>query len=288
MLNKFVDGFLVGLKKANPNASEQQIKGVVNELKRRIQDEPPPRIAIVGEAGVGKSTTLNSLFNAGVPVSDTRACTKDDIELTIDLGKSPKENRRIIVYDMPGLGESIQADAENIKVYERILPQVDVFVWVLDGQNRAIRSVQERLRDDIYPRIPDSISKLVIAINKVDLIAPGQAAWNRAFNVPTEKQQQNITGREQDIQEKIREVLPAWNGQSVAYSAAMRYRLPSLFRAMLEAVPEERRWVLGEQMDIASFEELVDKNVLKAIRQDSKLFSDNSQRGQKSNNLEWE
>jgi predicted GTPase len=271
-LDRFLQSFEEGLKKANPTASSQQLDSVRDELRRRVALEPPPKIAIVGEAGVGKSSTLNALFNAGVPVSDTRACTKRDIELTIDLSHDSRVPRQLIVYDMPGLGESIQADQYNIEVYERVLPIVDVFVWILDAQNRAIRGVQERLRDDIAPRIPNAVDKLVFALNKVDLVSPGQDAWNPHFNIPSEEQQRNIEGREADVREKIAEVLPAWHGLTIAYSAVKRYRLSTLFRGMLEAVPETRRWVLGDRMDLASYEDLIDKNVLEAVRNDPSRF----------------
>jgi GTP-binding protein EngB required for normal cell division len=33
----------------------------------------PPRIALIGETGVGKSSTINGLFNAGCEVSHRRA-----------------------------------------------------------------------------------------------------------------------------------------------------------------------------------------------------------------------
>lgn len=272
LIDRLAKGFSEGLKRANPDASDQQLKGVLDELNRRIAEEPPPRIAIVGEAGVGKSSTINALFNAGVPVSDTRACTKQDIELTIDLGGNSNVRRQLIIYDMPGLGESIQADRQNIQVYERVLPQVDVFVWILDAQNRAIRAVQERLCNDIAPKIPDAVTKLVIALNKVDLVAPGQEAWNPQFNIPSQEQKKNIEGREADVREKIAEVLPSWHGGTIAYSAVKRYRLSTLFRGLIDTVPETRRWVLGDRMDLASYEALVDKGALTAVRRDTPRF----------------
>ena len=74
LLGRFKDGFDDGLRRANPKASDQEIREVRQELEKRIRDAPPPSIAIVGEAGVGKSSTINALFNAGVPISHTRAC----------------------------------------------------------------------------------------------------------------------------------------------------------------------------------------------------------------------
>jgi len=266
LVETFKSAFEEALRKANPQASAEELEQVSAELQRRIQEEPPPKIAIVGETGVGKSSTLNALFNAGLPISHTEASTKTDIELTVDLTREGDQwPRLLVVYDMPGLGESIQADEENLEVYRRVIPEVDVFVWLLDAQNRAIRSVQERLSEDIA-QIDSGLSKLVVALNKVDLVDPGERSWNATFNVPGEEQEENIRGREQDIRAKLQEVVPQWSGATIAYSAIRRYRLPTLFRTMVEAVPAQRQWLLGDRMNLADYEELVDAQALQAVK----------------------
>jgi predicted GTPase len=266
LIERFKGAFEDALRKANPEASPEELDAITKELQQRIKDEPPPKIAVVGEAGVGKSSTLNALFNAGLSISHTRACTKTDIELTIDL-TAPGDAwpRLLVVYDMPGLGESIQADKENLEVYRRVIPEVDAFVWVLDAQNRAIRSVQERLSEDIAA-VDTGLSKLVVALNKVDLVDPGERSWNTMFNVPGEDQQANIEGREEDVRAKLQEVAPGWPGATVAYSALRRYRLSALFRSMVDAVPAERQWLLGDRMNLANYEELVDERALQAVK----------------------
>lgn len=266
LIRMFKDAFEGGLKKANPDASQEDLNEVMQELTKRVQEEPPPRIAMVGEAGVGKSSTLNSLFSAGLEISHTHACTKTDIELSVDLTRDGDPwPRKLVVYDMPGLGESIQADRENLKVYDRIIPTVDAFVWILDAQNRAIRSVQERLSQDIA-KIDGGLSKLVVALNKVDLVDPGERGWNPTFNVPNDEQKRNIEGRESDVRAKLLEVVPNWSGATVAYSATRRFRLNALFGAMFNAVPQHRQWLLGDRMELADFEALVDKRALRAVK----------------------
>ena len=266
LFSMFKDAFDNGLRKANPDASQEDLDEISRELTRRVQEEPPPRIAMVGEAGVGKSSTLNALFNAGLKISHTHACTKTDIELTVDLTRDGDPwPRKLVVYDMPGLGESIQADRENLETYRKIIPKVDAFVWILDAQNRAIRSVQERLSQDIAA-IDTGLSKLVVALNKVDLVDPGERAWNPTFNVPDAEQKANIEGREADVREKLLEVVPDWSGATVAYSAIRRFRLSALFGAMFDAVPKERQWLLGDRMELADYEELVDTRALQAVR----------------------
>ena len=55
-----------------PAELEQVRSALRAELAQR-----PPTIGVVGVSGVGKSFTLNTLFNTGLETSDTVACTKE-------------------------------------------------------------------------------------------------------------------------------------------------------------------------------------------------------------------
>jgi predicted GTPase len=225
-----------------------------------MRAEPPIRIALIGLTGVGKSSTINALFNSGAPVSHTRACTKEADEYDADVKEYPAaEGRSIHVFDMPGLGEDIEVDESHIQKYSRVLPDVDVALWIMSAINRAIRPVQEFIRD--YGHLTPN---LVVGVNKVDLMPPGSDAWNKKLNLPSREQEQNIKGREEDIREKLGRW--DWHGEVVAYSAERRYQLPELLQQMLRAASEKRRWVLEQSTEIAPFEDLVDNAVLQKAR----------------------
>lgn len=64
------------------------------------------------------------------------------------------------------------------------------------------------------------------------------------------------------MQKKNREVLPNWKGKIIGYSAHKRYNLPHLFDAMMDAVPNKRRWVVASRKALADFLELVDPQLL--------------------------
>jgi len=242
--------------------SEEDFEKIYYMIEDRVDNEPPPRFAFIGETGVGKSSTLNALFNAGLEVSHIKACTKTVQGVEVSFDAVEGVNGALVAYDMPGLGESQLKQREHIALYEQILKEVDVALWILDAQNRAIASVQQYLEKELRTIHPRLLERMVIALNKVDLVHPGEAAWHPLANLPSEEQEENIKGRIRDVKRKIREVLPNWQGTVVEYSANKRYNLPHLFDAMMDAVPNKRRWVVASRKALADFLELVDPQLL--------------------------
>ncbi|MEC4804643.1 MAG: GTPase [Jaaginema sp. PMC 1079.18] len=257
VLQGLVSEFLPGQQ-----MSDEDFEEIYNQIAEKVDNEPPPRFAFIGEAGVGKSSTLNALFNAGLPVSHTEACTQTAIDIEIKFNELEGTNGLLVAYDMPGLGESRLKQREHITLYEKILKNVDVALWILDAQNRQIASVQQYLEDELKAIHPKLLERMVIALNKVDLVYPGEMHWHPLANLPSEEQENNIKGRIFDVQRKIREVIPNWQGQIVGYSANKRYNLPHLFNAMMDAVPNKRRWVVASRKALADFLELVDPRLL--------------------------
>ncbi|HAX85550.1 MAG TPA: GTP-binding protein HSR1 [Cyanobacteria bacterium UBA11370] len=242
--------------------SEEDFEEIYSMIEDRVDNEPPPRFAFIGETGVGKSSTLNALFNAGLDVSHIEACTQMVQGVEVSFNEVEGVNGALVAYDMPGLGESQLKQKEHIALYEQVLKDVDVALWILDAQNRAIASVQQYLETELRAIHPRLLEQMVIALNKVELVYPGETAWHPLANLPSEEQEKNIKGRIRDVKRKIREVLPNWQGKIIGYSANKRYNLPHLFDAMMDAVPNKRRWVVASRKALADFLELVDPQLL--------------------------
>ena len=254
---QFLRKYLLGDQK---NTSDDDFEKIRQTIKDKVDHEPPPRFAFIGETGVGKSSTLNALFNAGVEFSHTEACTQTANLIEIPFNEVKGIKGSLVLYDMPGLGESRLKQKEHIALYEQVLKDVDVALWILDAQNRAIASVQQYLETELKSIDPRLLERMVIALNKVDLVHPGD--WHPSANLPSEEQEKNINGRIKDVENKIREVLPNWKGIIVGYSANKRYKLPQLFDAIMDAVPTERQWVVASRKSLADFLELVDPKLL--------------------------
>ena len=124
---------------------------------------------------------------------------------------------------------------------------------------QAIRQLQEMIGSDFT-------KKLLFAINKADTAAPGESDWNKKLNVPSELQTKHLRDTEAYIRKKVLRVLPNWNGPIVSYSAKYRYHLDQLMTAMVEVMPEKRRWVLNGLADVADFTDFIDPEYLNYIR----------------------
>ncbi len=244
----------------------EDIISVKNELFKRIENEPDPRMAFIGFCGVGKSSTLNALFNAGQEISHVRACTKEEKEIYGDYSEYLGSKGNVRVWDMPGMGEDIIADRKHLETYKKVLPFVDVAIWTIQADYRAMAPMQNTilmLQDTIGK---DFINKLLFAINKADTIAPGETDWNMSFNIPSEEQQRNIIDFENYVRSKIYQILPKWKGDVVSYSAKRRFNLDTLLKAMVKASGSMRQWLLPEVADVADPMEFIDPRYLQLIK----------------------
>ena len=220
------------------NLSLQERQDLEKAIKEDLKDNPPT-IGLVGISGVGKSTTINTLFKTELPISHTKACTKEfkAIDLHLTLNKSEMENPpvRLRVIDAPGLGEDIRNDPVYLKMYHRYLPICDVILWVISATNRGIALDQQYLKE--FSKLHE---KMVFGLNQVDLVEPMN--WNKVINLPSEEMEENISEIEMDRLEKLSSFLNS-NIRMISYSAKFGFNLEQLFTLLIDACPANRRWI---------------------------------------------
>lgn len=191
-------------------------------------------IAMVGATGVGKTTSCNALLGSNWNVGHTTATTRDlqsDQLILDDNGKSVPTN--IYVTDFPGLGESLSRDAEYLPLYKEHLPRFDAVVWVMAANDRQMAATQQYL-NALSEAVPELASKLIIALNKADLVEPMEWAKDQP-NLPSDTQMANIEARVHDVVARLNEEcckcrLP--EAQVVAFTAKYNWRVWKVFEIL--------------------------------------------------------
>lgn len=120
---------LEDIKKLIP---EQQFQLILEKFKQETQ--LPPKVAVIGKSGVGKTTTINNLFNAKLKTSPTTVGTTEaqTKEFTLATGGT------LTVIDLPGYGRSESEDREYDKIYQNIIPSCDLVFLVIQADTRDL------------------------------------------------------------------------------------------------------------------------------------------------------
>lgn len=163
---------------------------ILERLRSLTQYEPV--IAIMGKTGAGKSSLCNALFQGEVTlVSDVEACTRDALRFRLNNG-----SHNLMIVDLPGVGESEQRDNEYTALYRRVLPEVDLILWVIKADDRAL-SVDEHF----YRKVMLAYQhRVLFVVNQADKAEPCHG-WNIADNMPSPDQQLTIEAKRSAVQQ---------------------------------------------------------------------------------------
>ncbi|MDN6436962.1 MAG: 50S ribosome-binding GTPase, partial [Lactococcus sp.] len=114
---------------ALPDWASERILQHINNLTNY-----EPVIGIMGKTGAGKSSLCNALFAGEIStVSDVVACTREALRFRLQVGE-----RLMTIVDLPGVGESNARDAEYASLYRQELPHLDLVLWLIKADDRAL------------------------------------------------------------------------------------------------------------------------------------------------------
>jgi small GTP-binding protein len=202
-------------------------------IRRRIAQifSYEPRIGIFGKTGVGKSSLCNALFGRDVcPINDVESCTRNPQEILLGLvGKGIK------LLDVPGVGENESRDEEYAKLYETLLPELDLVLWVLKADDRAF-SVDERFYKEVVRPHLEQGKAFFLVLSQIDKIEPVRE-WNGVAREPGPMQQKNI-------EQKCRAVSGFFDigiSKVIPISANERYNLMHLVDEIVYALPNDKK-----------------------------------------------
>ena len=110
------------------------------ELQRVYKEkkEKPVCVGIIGQSGVGKTTTVNNLFGAKFKTSRTMEGTKEAQYKDFAL----EDGSVITIVDLPGYGRGLNEDAKYREIYIRELKKCDVILLVIQANDKAIADDQ--------------------------------------------------------------------------------------------------------------------------------------------------
>ncbi len=134
---------------------------ILEHLRKLTSHEPV--IGIMGKSGAGKSSLCNALFQGEVtPVSDVHAGTREVRRFRLS-----GHGHSMVITDLPGVGESRDRDAEYEALYRDILPELDLVLWLIKADDRAL-SVDEYFWRHILHRGHQQVLFVVTQADKTE------------------------------------------------------------------------------------------------------------------------
>ncbi|MEC9576740.1 GTPase family protein [Escherichia coli] len=193
---------------------------ILQQINQLTQYEPV--IGIMGKTGTGKSSLCNTLFAGDIsPVSDVAACTRKPLQFRLQFGK-----RFMTIRDLPGVGESELRDAEYAALYHEQLPQLDLVLWLIKGDDRALAVDEHFYRQVIGEAYRHKVLFVISQSDKVEPTCGGE-------KLSTE-QKQNISRKICLLHELFQPVNPV-----CAVSVRLQWGLRMMVERMIRCLPRE-------------------------------------------------
>lgn len=276
----------------------QEAKNILNsiddpEILKKIYNRirsTKINVLLIGGTGVGKSSTINALFQDCGKGREAQAKVGQTSDpQTMEVISHELDN--LIIWDTPGLGDTTEKDREHQRKIVEILnksdqtgrPLIDLVFLILDAGSKDFSSAYTLIKEVVLPNLHQDDRKcLLIGINQADMALKGRY-WDQELNIPQQKLIDRLDEQVQTVKSRIKDET-GLDVEPIYYSAGYKdgdeeqrpYNLQKLMSFILERLPEKKRAAIAAHInkDEANFQsndgkadygKKVDDNVVDSI-----------------------
>ncbi|EKR7603372.1 GTPase family protein [Citrobacter braakii] len=204
-------------------------KHIFDHIQKLSHHEPI--IGIMGKTGAGKSSLCNALFQSKVsPVSDVAACTREPLRFRLQVGE-----RLMTLVDLPGVGESGARNTEYAALYRQQLPQLDLVLWLIKADDRALAVDEHFYRQVIRETYRHKVLFVISQSDKVEPTGSGERL--------SSEQKRNISRKICLLHELFQPVNPV-----CAVSVRLQWGLRVMAERMIRCLPREASSPVAAQL----------------------------------------
>lgn len=233
--------------------NRKRVTDKIKEIRNYV-----PKVGILGKTGAGKSSLCNALFGKEVAeISDIAACTREPQHILLSM--SQDTGGGLVLVDVPGVGESKERDEEYSELYKKLLPELDLVLWVIKADDRAFSVDQEIYKTCVEPH--SQACQIVFVLNQVDKIEPIRE-WNNFTHQPSLKQLENIRKKA----ELVAKAFDINTKEDVcAVSANESFGLVALVEHIVNVLPNEKKYAFVREAKEENVSQESEKNAEKGI-----------------------
>jgi GTP-binding protein len=223
--------------RGNLDVLKETVAALLPEAPPPPEEEPLPRIAVVGRRNAGKSTFVNALAGESrVVVSDVPGTTRDAVDVRVEL-----EGGGAVIVDTAGVGRRREGksapDVFSLSASRRSVERAEVAVVLIDCRE-PVGTVERELAD----LVNECYRPAVIVVNKWDLAEaegadPGDFERRLAARLPGLSHAPIVFG---SALNGVRVAEAARIAAELAHAARVRHPTSAL-NNMLRRALEERR-----------------------------------------------
>ena len=212
-------------------------------------------ILVTGATGVGKSSTINALFNTEV----AKVGVGVDPETTL-IEKYELDN--LTIWDTPGLGDNVKTDKAIKRQMIRKMNEtddngealIDLVLVLVDASSKDLGTSFGVINDILVPCLgKDAEKRIIVALNQADVAMKGKH-WDAEKNEPDKVLQDYLERKALSVKERILEatglkITPiyfcaGYTEEDEENIVRHPYNLTKLLYHIVQAIPKEKRLAL--------------------------------------------